>query len=217
MSSQKDQIRQLLSAIQVEQLLLPLSASHDKIAVMFLLPKTQADGRHLVSKFLIEYATTTPGFLITINEISNNLALSSTVETPLAVSSRFLDETPTKKLPITNSEDPPLRLLTLLRACNFVNRVIEKIDDKVEPFIGLPLSPVNLMYANIIVHEAIGDRFANRLDLNLAELIKPSSMTKALVEANLSKDQIESQRAAGLCLSGAHVICYAQSHGLSLA
>ena len=217
MSSQKDQIKQLLSAIQVEQLALPLSASLDKIAVMFLSPKNQAGGRHLISNFLIEYAIATPGFLTTISEISNNLALSSPVETPLDVASRFLDETLTKKLPIINCEDPPLLLLTLLHACYFVNRIIEEIDDEVESFIGLPLGPINLMYANIIVHEVIGDRFANRLDLNLAELIKPSSMTKALVEANLSKDQIESQRTAGLCLSSAQVVCYAQSHGLSLA
>ena len=121
MSSQKVQVKLLLSAIQVEQLELPLSASLDKIAAMFLTPKNKNEGRHLVSKFLLEYAITTPSFLVTINEISKNLALSSAVEAPLAVASRFLDETLTKKLPIINSEDQPLLLLTLLHACYFVN------------------------------------------------------------------------------------------------
>ncbi|MFT4711798.1 MAG: hypothetical protein ACJAVI_005716 [Candidatus Azotimanducaceae bacterium] len=217
MSSQKEQIKLLLSAIQVEQLELPLSASLDKIAVMFLAPKNQSEGRQLISKFLLEYAIATPGFLVTINETSKNLALSSAVGAPLAVASRFLDETLTKKLPIINSEDPPLLLLTLLHACYFVNRVIEEIDDKVESFIRLPLSPINLMYSNIIIHEVIGDRFANRLDLNLTKLINPSGITKALLEANLGNVQIETQRTAGLCLSGDKVCCFAQSQGLSLA
>lgn len=216
MSNQKDQIRLLLSKIRVEQLEQPLATSLDKISIMFLAQEKQDDGRRIISNFLIDYATSTSTFLFNISEIAKKLALSSAIETPLGIASAFLDETLTKKLPVIDGEGPPLLLLTLLHACYLVNRVIEEIDDKVESFIGLPLTPVNLMYANIIVHEVIGDRFANRLDLNVTELIKPSSITKVLLEANLSNVDIETKRTAELCLSGEQISCFAQRHGLSL-
>jgi len=216
MSSQKDRISLLLSAIRVQQLEEPLSAALDKIAAMFLRGKNKGEARHKIVQFLFDYVIRTPDNLFELKEIAKNLKLFIAVDPAFDFAISFLDETLTRNVPITDIDDPPVLLLTLLQACYLANRVIEEIDDNVESFIGIPLTPNDLVYANIIVHEVIGDSFANRLDLNLTEIIKPSVITKSLVEADLNNTEFESRRRAGQSLSGDKVICYARSHGLSL-
>ena len=164
----------------------PLAISLDKIAIVFLRHEKQHLGRRFIGQLLIDYAAT------------------------------FSDETLTKKLPIIHCEDASLLILTLFHAYYLVNRAIVEIDDKVESSIGLPLDSGNLMYTNIIIHEVIGDRFANRLDLNMTRLIKPSSITQVVLEAKLSNVEFKTKRTATLCLSGEKASCFAQSHGLSL-
>jgi len=216
MSNQKDRIKLLLSAISTEQLVQPLSINLDKIASLFLPDTDEEKARQIIAEFLLDYTLRTPDILFNIKEIAEGLGISQAVAGALDFATVFLDDTLAKKLPITDIEDPPLLLLTLLQACYLVNRIIEEIDDKIESFVGLPLGPLNLMYANIIVHEVIGDRFANRLDSNLTEVIKLSVITRGLLEANLSNAELEKKRANGLSLSGQNVTCLAKDHGLSL-
>ena len=216
MSNQQDRINLLLSTIEIEQLIKPLSTHFDKISSLFLEGKEQDKARVTIANFLVDYVAITPEILFTIIKLAEKLDLNDAVGNSFNFAVTFLDDTLSKKLPITDIEDPPLLLLTLLQACYLVNRIIEEVDDKIESFIGIPLSPMNLMYANIIAHEVIGDRFANRLDANLKEVIKPSVITKGLLEANLRILDIKSRRAAGESLSGEKVICLAQSYGLSV-
>jgi len=183
---------------------------------MFLPERGTLEARKAIIIFLLDYATETPNNLSYIKDLAQNLKLSAAVTPALDFASRFLDETIGRKISIADIDDPPVLVLTLLQACYMANRVIEEIDDKIESFIGIPLTPNNLMYANIIVHEVIGDRFANRLDQNLKELVKPSTITKILIEANLSNTEIERSRSAGESLAKIKVTCYAQAHGLTI-
>ena len=92
----------------------------------------------------------------------------------------------------------------------------EELDDKVQAFVGVPVGDLDLMDANLIAHEIVGDQFANRLDKVIATLIQQSKVSKSLIEANLDKTLITQSREQGHSLSGGQVKSFCRPIWLEL-
>jgi hypothetical protein len=94
--------------------------------------------------------------------------------------------------------------------------MIEELDDRIENFIGVPLTHNDTMNANLIAHHIIGDAFANRLDDIVTSLFQQSTITKSLIEAQLKRHQVEQYRQSGKALSGESVRCFAAENNLRM-
>lgn len=106
--------------------------------------------------------------------------------------------------------------MDLLQGAYIFNRLLEELNDEIESFIGIPLTGTSTMIANIIVHDVIGDKFANRLDRIIDALIEQSTITKSLIEAQLANARVISLKKAGCALNGKAVEDLAGRHHLSM-
>ena len=73
-----------------------------------------------------------------------------------------------------------------------------------------------MVNANLIVHDIIGDSFANRLDQIVTSLFQQSKITKSLIEAQLERYQVELLQKAGHALSGESIHCFAAVNNLKM-
>jgi len=56
-------------------------------------------------------------------------------------------------------------LQALIDEAYLAHRLIEEINDQVMVDCGLPLAPIDMTVSNIVVHDLLGETFANELDL----------------------------------------------------
>lgn len=55
-------------------------------------------------------------------------------------------------------------LVALLDEAYLAHRLIEEVNDRIISHCGIPLAPMDMTRANLVVHELIGEPFANQLD-----------------------------------------------------
>jgi hypothetical protein len=56
-------------------------------------------------------------------------------------------------------------LRALIDEAYLTHRLIEEINDRLLMLCGIPLAPVDMTMANIVIHHLLGEQFANQLDL----------------------------------------------------
>jgi hypothetical protein len=165
--------------------------------------------------FCQEYILLVPTLVTSLESIGREFRLISLLETYLSLATQYIDSA-CDEIEI-NSESVSLeQFLILLQGAYIFCRMVEELDDKAQSFIGIPLNNINLMDANLIVHEIIGDSFANRLDKVVTSLVKQSSVSKSVIEANLNRDAINASKSSHSNLTGRPVENFAEKHGLDL-
>ena len=73
-------------------------------------------------------------------------------------------------------------MLALLDEAYLVHRLVEEINDRYIAHGGEPLLPLDTTRANVIVHQLLGDEFANQLDqavISAVEGLAPESLFKS--------------------------------------
>jgi hypothetical protein len=131
----------------------------------------------------------------------------------LAATCRSLEVSP-QHMPDEPLDTSPL--MALLQGAYIFNRLLEELNDEIQNFIGIPLTGANTMTANLIVHDVIGDSFANRLDKIIDALIARSAITKSIIEAELASAQVMSLKKESCALSGEKIEDLAGRHNLTL-
>lgn len=171
--------------------------------------------QHQLLPFCREYIAQVPVLTAALTATGKEFRLSPLFDSYLALSTQYLlsacdeIETGTDAVGIE-------QFLILLQGAYIFSRMLEELDDKTQVFIGIPLNHVNLMDANLMIHEIIGDTFANRLDKVVASLVKQSKVSKGLIEANLDKNLVAAARQSHLSLTGLPIENFAEKHGLDL-
>lgn len=56
-------------------------------------------------------------------------------------------------------------LYALIDEAYVAHRLVEEINDRMMMFVGIPLAPFDMTLSNIVVHDILGEDFANSLDL----------------------------------------------------
>lgn len=56
-------------------------------------------------------------------------------------------------------------LYALIDEAYVAHRLVEEVNDRMMMFVGIPLSPFDMTLSNIVVHDILGEDFANSLDL----------------------------------------------------
>jgi len=202
----------LLNQVESAEVISVLQNQFCRIAAMFShdLPSEQAEAR--IYRFQVHYIKAVAESIREVRQLGSQFNLTALLDPYLELASSH-DEAAREALR-TSEFDSLHQFLTLLQAAYICHRLIEELDDRIENFIGIPLTHVNLMNANLITHEILGDRFANRLDGIVTSLFQASAITKALIEAQLDKDLVQALQKSDLALSGQPVRCLAADHQL---
>jgi len=107
--------------------------------------------------FVIRYIEHVPNVIDAVRELTQQAGIYDQVSKFLEMAEGFFTQPP--KL-ITEREG----LDALMDEAYLAHRLLEEINDRVLIRCGFPLTPMDMTRANIIVHQLIGEPFANRLD-----------------------------------------------------
>ena len=193
------------------QLRIPLT----RVAGMFVHEISEESGIDHVYHFTKQYIALVPPCINTLGTLVERYRLQIIVEPCLSFASKYFTSTQEQVLEDPASDSLKI-FLSLLEIAYIFHRLAEELDDRIQNFIGVPLSSLDRVNANLIAHEIIGDRFANKLDKAILSVFQQSLVTKAIVEAQLDKSDVNRQQKEKRSLSGEEIICIASENQLSM-
>ncbi|MFT4796632.1 MAG: hypothetical protein ACJAXW_003744 [Candidatus Azotimanducaceae bacterium] len=165
--------------------------------------------------FCTQYVLQVPELCQSLLVTGRDLGLESLLDTYIEFSSRYLTSA-CDEIELKNDPSGFAQFLILLQGAYIFSRMLEELDDKTEIFIGVPINDLNMMDANLIVHEILGDNFANRLDKIVMSLVKQTQVSKSVIEAGLDQYNIALAKKDSRSLSGGLVVNFAETHGLDM-
>ena len=110
-----------------------------------------------LTAFITAYVRHVPEFLNIIQSAARESGLDKTLWPILHLVENYFTNPPERR---TRSQG----LEKLVDEAYLAHRVFEELNDQFCRHTGIPLIPVDLTTANLIVHSIIGERFANQLD-----------------------------------------------------
>jgi hypothetical protein len=107
--------------------------------------------------FVIEYTTQVPDFIDALEMAAAETGLSEAINPLLNIATDYFTTPPDL---IGNH----IGLDAMMDEAYLAHRLIEEINDQFISHMGVPLIPMDLTTANVIIHNMIGEPFANDLD-----------------------------------------------------
>ena len=120
------------------------------------LPEENADT--VLLDFVTRYIEHVPEFLQALTELTKSAGIYSFAKSFLDIAEEYFE-----KPPELVCEHHGLH--ALIDEAYLAHRLIEEVNDRIMMNCGVPLAPMDMTLSNIIVHNILGDDFANQLDL----------------------------------------------------
>jgi len=108
--------------------------------------------------FVTQYIEHVPDFLEALTALTKDAGVYEYAQAFLSIAEDYFFKPPE----LTAGRDG---LLALIDEAYLAHRLIEEVNDRVMMASGMPLAPMDMTLSNIIVHDILGDDFANQLDL----------------------------------------------------
>ncbi|TVZ41753.1 hypothetical protein P886_1102 [Alteromonadaceae bacterium 2753L.S.0a.02] len=118
----------------------------------------RGDGLHTLEEFVTRYIQHVPDFLEALTELTKSAGVYEYAKTFLDIAEDYFFAPPE----IGRGREG---LLALIDEAYLAHRLIEEVNDRVMMASGIPLAPMDMTLSNIIIHDLLGDEFANQLDL----------------------------------------------------
>lgn len=158
-----EQVTQIRSLVQQArerdldngQLLALLELRANRLHDAIKLPHSQS--ATFLADFVVRYVEQVPNFIEAIADIAQEAGIFPRVKPLLMIACDYFLSPP--DLVHGHSQ-----LESLLDEAYLAHRLLEEINDRFISYCGIPLAPMDMTRANIIVHELIGEPFANELD-----------------------------------------------------
>lgn len=122
------------------------------------------DRETVLTDFVLRYLDHVPNCL----DALRGLTVSTGIRDYAA---RFLDTAADFFLSPVDSEHAPRGLLPLMKRAYLAHRVLEELNDSVLNLCGIPLAPMDMTRANLLMHQLIGEPQANDLDRLVQETV----------------------------------------------
>ncbi|WP_045856467.1 hypothetical protein [Teredinibacter purpureus] len=116
------------------------------------------NGLDALLQFVTHYIEHVPDFIEALYELTKSAGVYKYAKTFLTIAEDYFFEPPE----LLQGRDG---LLALVDEAYLAHRLIEEVNDRVMMASGLPLAPMDMTLSNIVVHDILGDEFANQLDL----------------------------------------------------
>lgn len=129
----------------------------EKLEAVLAFPNN-SDALDCLVNFVCAYIMHVPDFLEALQE----LAVSAGIEEHTHV---FLDIATDYFIDPPEQVSDHFGLHRLIDKAYLAHRLFEEINDRIALICGFPLTPMDMTMSNIIIHEILGDTFANQLDL----------------------------------------------------
>lgn len=108
--------------------------------------------------FVIRYIEHVPDFLEALSHLMKEARIEQYGQVFLSIAEDYF----LKPLELTQQHSG---LLALIDEAYLAHRLIEEINDRLLMLCGVPLTPMDMTLSNIIIHDILGEAFANQLDL----------------------------------------------------
>lgn len=109
-------------------------------------------------RFLTSYIEHVPDFVEALTEISQQAGIYEHAKIFIGIAEDYFLQPPD----ILNDRQG---LHALIDEAYLAHRLIEEVNDQIMVDCGMPLAPIDMTISNIVVHDLIGEEFANQLDL----------------------------------------------------
>lgn len=119
------------------------------------LPPRDADGA--LTDFVVRYIEHVPNCIDAFNGLTRDAGIHRYVSVFLSMAEDFFLHPPGL---IRNQQG----LWALMAQAYLAHRLIEEVNDRVVARCGIPLAPMDMTRANLVVHQLIGEPFSNDLD-----------------------------------------------------
>lgn len=124
-------------------------------------------------EFVQLYIEQVPDFLEALRQLLREANIEDTAESFIAIAEDFFLHPP-------DVIKDHCGLQALIDEAYLAHRLIEEINDRLELTCGFSLPAFDMTYSNIIVHDILGEEFANQLDLAVHYAIEALFQTDAL-------------------------------------
>lgn len=133
-----------------------VAALAPKLHRAIALPQTNADDA--LRQFIVAYVSHVPDFLEALGDVFERSGLHNQGRTFLSIAEDYFLRPP-------EAIRPAESLPGLLDAAYLAHRLIEEINDRLLVLCGCPFTQMDMTLSNIIVHDILGEKFANQLDM----------------------------------------------------
>lgn len=126
--------------------------------------RTRDDGSATLFAFIEAYIERVPDMLEAAQSVANHANMRPQLIPVLKVAEDFFLGTP-------DAEEANQGLLVLLDEAYLAHRLVEEVNDRYLSHGGAPLIPMSNTKANLIVHQLLGEEYANELDAAVDEAV----------------------------------------------
>ena len=116
------------------------------------------NGLDALQQFVTHYIEHVPDFIEALTTLTKSAGVYQYAKAFLSIAEDYFFEPPE----LIQGHDG---LLALINEAYLAHRLMEEVNDRVMMACGFPLAPMDMTLSNIIVHDILGDDFANQLDL----------------------------------------------------
>lgn len=127
--------------------------------------RTREDAGTTLFNFIQAYVERVPEMLEAAQSVANHAKMRPQLIPVLKVAEAFFLQ-PTEEIPDSHSG-----LLLLLDEAYLAHRLVEEVNDRYVAHGGESLIPMNNTRANLIVHQLLGEEYANQLDTAVFEAV----------------------------------------------
>ncbi|MGI9275870.1 MAG: hypothetical protein ACR2PT_13645 [Endozoicomonas sp.] len=132
-------------------------------------------------KFVTEYIDHVPEFLDALDQASRELNIESFI-TP------FLDIAEENFLAPKIQGQTDIGLFELLDKAYFAHRLIEDVNDSYMAKTGSTMIPMNMTWANLIIHAILGEKFGNELDAIVEQTVRQMMRSQEIFNEGKFRD-----------------------------
>jgi len=151
------------------------------------LPET--DQSKVMLRFLTSYIEHVPDFVEALTELVQKAGIYDQARVFLEIAEDYFIKPP-------NITHEHTGLRALIDEAYLAHRLIEEVNDQIMVDCGLPLAPIDMTVSNVVVHDLLGEEFANELDLAVHYSIEaldvlerwPCLASDATIELNLTNN-----------------------------
>lgn len=159
--------------------------------------------------FVIRYIEHVPDFIEALTELTRDAGIYDYAKTFITIAEDYF-----LKPPELVNERSGMQLL--IDEAYLAHRLIEEINDRITLACGIPLAPLDTTLSNIIVHDILGEEFANQLDLAVHYAIESLFNTDSLLRNERFRDYVRKHKQHGWSGVLQRWPCLAEDSAISL-
>ena len=150
----------------------------------------QENAADCLVEFVTSYIEHVPDFIEALHELTESAGIYEHAKVFLNIAEDYFLDPPE----LVNGHTG---LHQLIDEAYLAHRLIEEINDRVMAACGIPLAPMDMTMSNIIIHEILGEEFANQLDLAVHYSIESFFISEKFSSNPLFLTYVEKRKETG--------------------